>query len=245
MTHEERMVLVREIANRILEKYGTDIIAIALYGSVAKNEDAEFSDLELWVATTEAVPSRDLLSRYRGCSVEVFYGPAQLFLDDAAAVDPFWPIRADMRRSYVVLFERDGFFSSLQAAAQSLESSDFDEATRAQMLWLQEALGKLLNAHARADSYGVLAAGRDFAFGTALLVGLVNRRYYPGQRGLYRLAQQLPLQPSGYGPLLDQVGGFTTCDPSDVYSAALELWENVQSFVSARGIVWDEEHLAI
>ncbi|HKP51896.1 MAG TPA: kanamycin nucleotidyltransferase C-terminal domain-containing protein [Chloroflexia bacterium] len=245
MTHEERMVLAQEIAGRIVEKYGTNIIGIVVYGSVAKHVDTEHSDLELWVATTEAIPSRDLVFIYRGCAVEVFYGPAQLFLDDAAAVNPMWPIRADMRRSYLVLFERGEFFSHLQAATRDLQAEDFDKAIREQMLWTHQIIGKLRNASAQMDDYGLLAAGRDFVFSTALLIGLANRRYYPGQRGLYRLAQQMPMQPANYGPLLDRAGGFTTHNSAEVYSAALTLWNNVQAFVANMGIDWDKDDLAI
>ena len=245
MTHEERMALAREIADRILEEYGTDIIGIVVYGSVAKHEDAEYSDLELWVATSEGIRSRDLVFIYRGCAVEVFYGPAQLFLDDAATVNPMWPIRADMRRSYVVLFEREGFFNQLQAAAHDLREEEFDKAMREQMLWIYQVMGKLRNASAQADSYGVLAAGRGLVLSVALLISLANRRYYPGQRGLYYLAQQMPMQPADFGPLLDRAGGFSTHDASEVYSAALTLWDNVQEFIAAMGIVWDEERLII
>jgi len=245
MTHEERMTLAHEIAGRIVEKYGTNILGIVVYGSVAKDVDAEHSDLDLWVATTEAIPSRDLLFIYRGCAIEVFYGPAQLFLDDAATVNPMWPIRADMRRSYLVLYEREEFFSRLQAATRDLQAEDFDKVIREQMLWMQQIVGKLHNASAQMDDYGLLAASRDFVFSTALLIGLANRRYYPGQRGLYRLAQQMPMQPVNYGPLLDQAGGFTTHNSAEVYSAALTLWNNVQEFIATIGIDWDKDELVI
>ena len=245
LTHEERIALAQEIADRILDKYGRDIIGIAVYGSVAKLEDAEYSDLELWVATTDAVPSRDLLSIYKGCSVEVFYGPAQMFLDDTAKVNPMWPIRADMRRSYLVLFECDEFFSRLRVAAGNIQERDFHSALREQMLWTQQLIGKIRNAWVQSDNYGLLAAGRDLAFSSTLLVGLANRRYYPGQRGLYQRALQLPIQPVNYGPLLDQTGGFTTNNPADVYTAALALWANLQEFVAALDIYWAEDKLIL
>jgi hypothetical protein len=56
---------------------------------------------------------------------------------------------------------------------------------------------------------------------------------------------QLPLQPAGYGSLLDRAGGFTTHNLDDVYSAALALWANLQEFVTASGVRWDEDQLVI
>jgi len=50
MNYDERIEIAREITDQIVSRYGPDIIGVAVYGSVAKDEDAEHSDLELWMA---------------------------------------------------------------------------------------------------------------------------------------------------------------------------------------------------
>ncbi len=245
MIHDQRVAIAQEIAGQILNRYGRDIVGIAVYGSVAKGEDAEHSDVELWIATTDQVASRDVLCIYQGVSVELYYGVAQEFLADAQHVDPYWPLRADMRRSLLVLYERDNFFDKLRQAAAALPEEEFHEALRVQMLRLRELVGKLRNAQAQQDRYGVLALARDMTFGVALLIGLANRRYYPSQRGLYQQSKQMPLQPEHYAELLDAAGGFTSTNLMHVYEAALALWDDVQRFIESQGVVWSRDRLLI
>src|SRR4051795_6407445 len=60
MTHEERLQIAREVADRILEKYGDQVTAIAVYGSVSKGEDAAYSDIDMWVATSTSRSIEDV-----------------------------------------------------------------------------------------------------------------------------------------------------------------------------------------
>src|SRR5690348_868604 len=70
MTHDERLQIAREAANRILEKYGEQISAIAIYGSTAKKEDRSHSDLDMWVATSR--PIEDLrFFVYKGIAISI------------------------------------------------------------------------------------------------------------------------------------------------------------------------------
>ncbi len=50
MTHEQRLDIASEVADRVVQKYGERVSEIAIYGSVAKGEDSAHSDLDLWVA---------------------------------------------------------------------------------------------------------------------------------------------------------------------------------------------------
>jgi predicted nucleotidyltransferase len=93
MTHEERVELAREIARRIVDKYGAAIQAVAIYGSTAKGEDRGHSDLEMWVATT-GKPDHEINVVYRGMPVEIAYEPGDNLLHDARRVGENWPIQA-------------------------------------------------------------------------------------------------------------------------------------------------------
>ncbi|CAC7780316.1 Kanamycin nucleotidyltransferase [Staphylococcus aureus] len=54
MTREERMKIVHEIKERILDKYGDDVKAIGVYGSLGRQTDGPYSDIEMMcVMSTE------------------------------------------------------------------------------------------------------------------------------------------------------------------------------------------------
>ena len=245
MNHNDRIELARKIADQIVNRYGRDIIGIALYGSVAKNEDAEYSDLEFWIATTNNLPSREVLSIYQGQSIELFYGPAESFITDTKTVTPLWPLQADMRRSFVIMHEHDNYFERIHQATMVLSEKDFIDAIRERMLRTFELVGKLRNAWAIKDHFGILALAREMTFSFALIIGLVNRSYYKSQRGMYQKSKEMPLKPENYVELVDLAGGFKSTNMEQVYNAAINLWEQTRRFINDQGVVWEEDELII
>ncbi|MNL76109.1 Kanamycin nucleotidyltransferase [compost metagenome] len=47
VTREDRMNIANVLANQLLEKYGEDVEAIGIYGSLARKTDGPFSDIEI------------------------------------------------------------------------------------------------------------------------------------------------------------------------------------------------------
>jgi hypothetical protein len=78
-----------------------------------------------------------------------------------------------------------------------------------------------------------------------MAIGLINRRYYKGGRGLYQLSKQMPKQPRDYPRLLDLAGGFSTVDADAVYNAGMELWASLCELVRNEGIIWESDSLPI
>src|SRR5438105_4774434 len=134
MTHEERVGLGEEIARRIVAREGENVLAVAIYGSVAKGEDGPHSDLELWVATEAEVQPDEVVFVYRGVLVDVSYTTGKRMLEYVREVESDWAIRADPQRSYQLLFERGDFPRQLAAAVvEPLPDAAFREALRQAM----------------------------------------------------------------------------------------------------------------
>jgi kanamycin nucleotidyltransferase len=245
VTHEERIQLAQAITQAILRQHGDSVIAVAIYGSVAKEEDETYSDLEMWAVMQDPFATREQAFIYQDISVELSYLSRERMLAQAGEVTSLWPLEADAYHAFRTLFERQDFSEQVYQVTSNLREADFHAAMRQAMIETFENLGKLKNAWERADQYGVIECGRRLTFTTAMLIGLANRRFYPSLRGLHQLAKQMPRQPRDYPRLLDLAGAFTTTDRSQVYQAALELWENLQIFAQELGVDWVEDTTGI
>src|SRR5215210_1489936 len=152
MTHEERLEIAQEIANRILEKYGERVGAIAVYGSVAKGEDRAHSDLDLWVATREPVEDVRFFV-YRGIAISLNWDTEQGRINFAGRVTPSWPLDADEVRSFLALFERSDFVQRLRQAATTLREEEFLSSIQVLMARLYETTNKMRNEWETGDHY--------------------------------------------------------------------------------------------
>jgi kanamycin nucleotidyltransferase len=223
VNHDERLALAGTITRMLLGTYGKRIEAVAVWGSVAQGADVEHTDLELWAATADSLPPREVFRIHRGIAVQVSLVPVSRALLEAATVGEFWPINAAKWRDYLGLFDRADFFTRLRGATARLRDEDFASAIRERMLRLHEIGGKVRSSQARGDHYGLLKAGRDLTHNAAIIIGLANRQHYPNTRDLYPLSRRMALLPERYTDLLGDAGGFTTADPARVYVAATVL----------------------
>ncbi len=244
MTHEERLQIAREVAQKILEKHSDNITAIAIYGSTAKGEDGPHSDLDMWVATREPMDDGRFFV-YRGMPFSINWDTEEGRIRSAGRVNSFWPMEADEFRSYIVLFERGDFFERLREATLELKEEDFTQSVQVRMARTFESSNKVRQAWGRGDRYTLLAEARVLTWSVAMTLGVLNRRYYRSGRSFYQASKEMPLQPKDYPWLLDVAGGFTTVEPEQVYRAGMELWDNLVQLVAEQGIEWDFDELEL
>lgn len=245
MRHAERVAFAQQIAARMVTAYGDALVAVAAFGSVARGDDTDTSDLELWAAFADDPPVRERYVAVRGMAVQIEYRSVAAMLDEARTVDRFWPINAAQYGVCLPLHGRGDFFAQLAGAVASPHEEGFAPALRETMRRMSETAGKARSNRTRGDTHALLKAGRGLVHEAMFLIGLANRRYFPHTRDLYRQAAQLPLRPEGYAELLDIAGNFTTTDADAVYAAAMVLWGRVQAFAHAQGIEWEDAAVVV
>ncbi len=107
MTHEERVALAKDLAARIVERYGEAVLAVFVTSSTAKGLDRTHSDLELTAVLRDGTEIEEKSYIHRGIMIEISYDQESKLLREAARLGPRWPQQADGFRSRIVLFERD------------------------------------------------------------------------------------------------------------------------------------------
>ena len=98
------MLYYNEIAQRVLEVAPDDISLIILFGSRARGDHSEHSDLDIAVATTETDSEKRFELRLQ--IISELEGPA-LAVDVVVIEEANWALRYRIARDGVVLFQRD------------------------------------------------------------------------------------------------------------------------------------------
>ncbi len=243
MTHEDRLALARDLAQRILRKYGDAVLGIALYGSVARGVDTTYSDIELRVITDDSVVEHDVeYVHTSGVKIEINYERAQNYLRRAASVDTEWPIWAAIYRQYLVLFEREDFFTQAQRAIENIKDEDF-RAAQAQLIAedLYELVQKIRGAWAQKHEENLRWwAGRLLWF-SVLWLGLANRQYFTTGSTVWEEVRRFSVLPKDFEYQVAVLAGFNPGTPSDVYRAVEDLWAEIQELAAAQGVVWQSD----
>ena len=90
VSHEERIEIGRKISSQILDSYKDAVLAICIYGSVAKRLDRPYSDLEIFCVVTDNLELTSKFYVYDGLLVEIDYFQESKFLGEAAKKGRDW-----------------------------------------------------------------------------------------------------------------------------------------------------------
>jgi kanamycin nucleotidyltransferase len=245
MNHRTRLRIAHALKRKILKKHGKQVLGIAIYGSVAKNEDRMYSDLEMFVVTKRKQAARDVRYVYKDMTVEVAYTSARTILREARRVTINWAIEADCYRSYAVLYEKNAWFKKLQRATQTQDARAFTKAIRKYVVWLHELIGKIKNAYRYHDDNLFYWLAAYLGWESLLLLGLMNKHYYKSERVMFDEVLSLPLLPQNYRKLRDVVLRFTPARRDTVYKATLALYRELKRLARTQDVVLTDKKLRV
>jgi kanamycin nucleotidyltransferase len=202
LPHTQRLIIAHEIAERVKERFHPEVIAIGLYGSLAREEDGPYSDIELFgVLRTEQYEQC-----YEWCTAkwkaEVDLYGKQTLRDRAALVDGRWPLTHSAFQTVLPLDDPEHFFAEIRTIVQASPEPLFREAIENLLVDdVFECIGKIRNAQALGTSTALPALVLKLVQAVAMVVGLANRQCYTTGTRVISEAMTLPDLPDGFREL--------------------------------------------
>ena len=118
-THQDRQRIVEEILPQIREKFGDNLIALAAQGSFARNEDFDYSDLEL-IAFVKKMPEDrwgGIGKIVDGLLIELIWTTRENYIALTLDVTKDWYISASDKLQPIINAE---FINELKITAQKI-----------------------------------------------------------------------------------------------------------------------------
>jgi kanamycin nucleotidyltransferase len=181
MDHERRMELARQVTDILVRKH-EDILAVAVYGSTAKNEDREHSDLELYVLTK--ADERFYRFVHEGIVIEVFFITKETAEREAKVPGTRWPLYADVWLNPLVMHDPQDILPALATTGRAPDPAAFERRLPDALTSIYEDLCKMRNHAAAGEGELARFTAHDIVVEVAMFLGLLNRRYFHGLRDL-------------------------------------------------------------
>ncbi|MGZ7445493.1 ANT(4')-I family aminoglycoside nucleotidyltransferase [Paenibacillus sp. TH7-28] len=230
ISRSERLETCREIAARLHELYGEQILAIGVYGSVARGTDGPFSDIEMFCVLKESSEAVEFSYEWSAghWKAEVDVCSADVLLKTAVTVEGDWPLTHGPFFSQLSLYDPQHFFSRLREAAESPTKEDFRYAINEVLVGeMYEFIGKLRNASLNGPHTYLPYLAVQFAQYGAMLVGLHNRKLYSTGAMVLPEALELPDRPEGFDGVARMVMSGTLAEPAKIVSACENFWSGL------------------
>lgn len=243
--HAERFHLAEQVAHRILARYGEQVLAIGVYGSLARGSDQLYSDIEMKCVlnTCEESYSHEWIEN--GCKVEVNFESEDVILTEAATVEEDWAITHGAYFDLKPLYGSHDFLIKLQNALRSPAQEAFVAAIREIIVGnIYEDIGKLRNACLVGNTGYLPLLACAIAEQGALAMGLAHQKCYSTRALLFQESLELEPQPDGYESLCQLVMEGKLND-FDVIATTLErFWIGLIKWAGENGFNLEERWIA-
>jgi hypothetical protein len=178
-----RWQVAQRVAQRVRERYGQDLQAIGVHGSLAHGDDTDSSDVDMVVVTRfrDGGPPAGA-RRIDGVVVDLGVIHADEYLRHARTLTTSWPLAADQYITTRALHDPDGWLPRLRDAhlAQLAATDSHVFASLAREAWLQacsaQARARRLAEWFETDAAMVVLA--EARLGVAMVEGLLTRTYF-------------------------------------------------------------------
>lgn len=236
MSREERLHIAHEIAARILEKYGSDVKAIGIYGSLARQTDGPFSDIEMLCVLRSSGEEYNHEWSAGDWKAEVNFDSEDVLLEFVATVEGDWPLTHGAFFSVLPLYDPESFFTVLLRTAESPNDAAFRQAISGLLVEeLYEYVGKWRNASVMGPKSFLPSLAVAVAKAGAMLIGLHNKTYYTTSATVLPEALNQPTRPDGFDRLCQLVMTGELSDSEAIIEALEDFWQGVVNWSAGHG----------
>ncbi|MBX0326689.1 nucleotidyltransferase domain-containing protein [Oscillochloris sp. ZM17-4] len=207
MDHPTRVQLARDIAARLAAAYGERIVVGGVYGSTARGDDTEWSDLDLLVVTQGAGGPAGRSFLFQGIAVGVSVLDRAELERTLTSPGPRWPFWMGVLDVLQPLVGDRAQVRRWVELGQTPEEQIFHAALEAELPGLVfESYGRIRSCAARGNLHDAPIAAFEVLAEMQTALCLLNRRwvtrdYYGGLEQAFGF----PLLPDGYARLAPQL----------------------------------------
>jgi len=228
MEHNERLKLAREISRKIVKIHDKNILSIGIFGSVRRNEDDKFSDLELIAITKKKgffkqYIFKDILILELGVT---FKNALKMIRN----VDEEWSLRPGYLIHQKIISGDNSVINKFKKEISLVTNNDLQKAANKLIIWMYDNLNKIHSANKVKNKGKMSVPLAFFTIHANLLVGLLNKHIYRRQYyGALDEAKTFKKLPKDYYKLMKIL--YENKFPEKTDKAATELYNNCLKFL--------------
>ena len=228
-THVQRTkIITKMMVPRIKKALGKNLIAVAADGSYARNEDTDFSDIELiiFVRNKKNLPVgfRRIIN---GILVEGLYFTEQEYYRSTLEPNEYWYISGSDTLKPIT---NRRFIKKVQRyTVENLSTKCFNHARKV-LYEIQESFGKLLNAIRKKNGENLFPVLADAVINLLKLMALINETPYKTLSSFITQAKHFQIKPKGFDEFIQMIVDGSYTDLDKLERSATVLFTGIEEY---------------
>ena len=177
MKHKERIEIAKKISDKLVKEYNNKVSMVGIFGSTARNEDVETSDLELICSIKGDFKSKDVAFIHSGIFIHVWIASEKKIIEEATTVNFNWPMEAGNYKAFKVIYDDKNFAKKISEKIKGIHEKEFIEAIEYNLPIIYEELNAIKSAIKRKglNNRNLNALAKGLVFHTVLHLSLLNK----------------------------------------------------------------------
>ena len=236
-TRVARWEIAHEIAERARAADSDSLLAIGVYGSMARGTDARYSDVDMLCVLRNDASHESHEWSVGPWKAEVGVLSRAAIIHDASTLDYDWSLTQGAYLDLHPIIDSTRFLPTLRAHVFGHSVTEFDRELRATLIGeLYEVVAKVRNAlETGHHDYLPLLVAKTATVAT-FAIGLANRHCYTGAAAMLQEALALDDRPDGYDDLCRLLIRGDLADAQRILGLCDALWMGVELWASNKGI---------
>lgn len=184
MRHKERIQIIEEIIKKLVHKYKKEVILGGVYGSVANDTDAEYSDIDLLFIVENASRAKSFNFRYKNIVVNSHIQKIKDAKKEIKDVDLSWPFKMGGMFNIKVLYGNKNFLDKLEKEARSISNSKISKFVKRfgeeYIYSIFEAFDKLKSLKERKGYHEKKILIFDILIMMMMFIAIINKEFLCG-----------------------------------------------------------------
>lgn len=210
MNHRQRVDACREVSSRLLQRFPDDIIATAVFGSVARGEDLEHSDIDMQVLVRDGARLSSHFFVLDDCYFSVVVKTEESWRTELTEPVSGLCLTAGSLQIVLPIHDPSGAFARLRTMANALPAESWKSAIREGIAGIVEDLGRVRNFYMQADYTNFRLFSVLVALGMAKVYADLGRHMLRTEKDLNTVFEK---------------GGGPDCEAARAYRVAARLVE--------------------
>ena len=242
-SHSDRENIIKMLVPHIKDMFGDNLVALAVCCSFARNDDSDYSDLEL-TAFVKEMPdgkSRDGVAKiYDGMLIELIWMTRETYLQSTLDLNEYWHYSGSDTLVPIINEEFIREIASYQP--KDLKKKCLDQAVGA-FTEVQEATAKVLTAIAQSNRTGIPLLFFEMLNQFLRILSFLNQTPYTTASGMIAQVRYFPIQPASLAALLEIADSGEYQDFVTLRETTIAVFEELEMLFESLDLPLEDDNL--
>ena len=243
-TREERLLFAKEFSEKIKSKFKEKLLTVGIYGSVAREKDQPYSDLEMLVVLKGLHPEKTMEGIYKGLKYEINFCTKNEIKKNIRTIDIDWPVNVGQYLKILPLFDPQKVFDDFAKEYEKVVKKSFKPYTAEVFTCdLYDLFCKFFNAKEGKEYQSMRFITFVLCDKVSKFIGLINKRYYHSLAEHPQDAIKMPINFPSFIELTKKVLSGKTEDAEELSTLIEKLYQEIIQYFEEEGIQYHKENL--